>query len=1569
MDNSNDPKTSAEKTTEVKEEENETQEAEVQEVDTRIRVLSCKNVTNASTRGTLSTKSGFLQRQPECGVNGFLRYEAHLSGRLKSDSVSSNEVRRKDQRAGSTYHWDDEQIDRYIESNNFVLKVKKTMKGHDETPAKIATQVLVDLLGYDNVLRIFKDSQTQMGIHKPTATFQIKNMSYAVRKKKHNRSEASYTTENNSSTIEEEKQRDKILNDISLLLLPGRFTLLLGPPGAGKSVLLKLLAGKLNATRKFQLDGEITLNGHNIQEPAIQKVLPAMIGFASQEDHFEPFLTVRETLKYAHRSTRMCSKTSRKYENSLASHPKISNFGLFRIEDYKGNVIKCHHLDHLYSQKGRRILSSKDGEETHSDDEVTETNLVLDDLLIEFFLKIFGLVRCANTIVGNEVIRGISGGERKRLTSAEMVVGEKASLLLDDISTGLDSSTTLEIMNFIGALSKTNELVTVISLLQPPPEVFETFDDVIVLSEGRLIYHGPIALVLSFFNSVGYLCPDRIDVADFIQSVTKADNGQSAEDYRENGNQFYYKRLLPMNTQISDEQMKSLIRTEHPLYHSDQFAEAYKGWKTRKKHVRRKTKRSMSHEMMFMDSEEDLEYQPQHDGVHPAQMFAPFACNPVEELGNVLRHSMLLKRATIIQDIIRLSSTVIVALISGTIFFGIETTNPDGAQIVLGLLFSGIMFLATKNFFHAHISHAKVPLFLKYRNANFYHTITFVISHMITETCFVLVDTIIYSVLVFWLAGLGTSAAQFFTYLLVAFLYALQFVAVARTLGALANTPPAAMALTALLLNFFIYASGYVLVENLIPWWFRWIFWSSPASYALRSLALNTFLPAMDPRMSQPVTTFCRNGPQYTEVGQCALAQYSMAGYGFEWIWYGVIFLAGYLFVWVLLYALTLSFTVRKKKNIVKVEPKPIPRNNEDRKQEHRLTHIQELRNESMDLTFKNINYFVSMGKNNEFQLLTNISGYCEHGTMTALMGVSGAGKTTLLDLLSGRKNKGRIEGEIKINGDYVALKTFAANVGYVEQFDILCEFRTVAEEIFFTTALKLHQCAKPTRKAHAEYLIDLLELEEIRDTVIGIEGAGGIRLEERKRLSIALQMASNPDIIFLDEPTSGLDSRGAKMVIDVIRKIADEGRTIITTIHQPSTAVFQTFDNLVLMGAGGNLMYMGKIGENSCDLINYFEKLSDDIPTCPPNFNPSTWALTLVGQRKQELLTSWQNSKHREESLQKIKNLVESNLKPLTGLNQSRIQYAPTSFQLSELLKRTYIIYSRVPGYSITRNVGLLFFSLILGGLFYQLQWNSISAIVSGVAVLLIQATQNALLNYAPTISFNSEARPLFYKEVLSGLYRKRVYSLTQTLVEIPLLILQTLLCSWVFYFLVGFPANGNPRFDATSFFLFWFINFELCFVFINFAQLLSAACETPAVAQLIGGLILPIMIQVSGLLIPVSKISVFWQWLYWISPFHYALEGLVTTQFYCEGCRPTIDNIAQLTIVNNPCPASCPQVSFQGPGGIDISGYLSDVLMFQFDYNADNLAFDMWMLFLLAAVLYITKTFLHVYVNFTKR
>eukprot|EP00878_Enallax_costatus_P039821 GHUV01045738.1.p1 GENE.GHUV01045738.1~~GHUV01045738.1.p1 ORF type:complete len:521 (+),score=145.25 GHUV01045738.1:208-1563(+) len=250
-----------------------------------------------------------------------------------------------------------------------------------------------------------------------------------------------------------------------------------------------------------------------------------------------------------------------------------------------------------------------------------------------------------------------------------------------------------------------------------------------------------------------------------------------------------------------------------------------------------------------------------------------------------------------------------------------------------------------------------------------------------------------------------------------------------------------------------------------------------------------------------------------------------------------------------------------------------------------------------------------------ELELLKGVSGYAVPGKLMALMGGSGAGKTTLMDVICGRKTVGRTTGSLLVNGQPLVKSSWSRVVGYVEQMDVHTSAQTVIEALWFSGRLRLGpKLSDQQVRAFVEQVIDIVDLTDLSFNLVGAPGAaGGLSMEQMKRLTIAVELVANPSVVFLDEPTSGLDARAAAIVMRAVRNVALSGRTVMVTIHQPSIEIFESFDNLLLLQRGGRTTYFGPLGVESSQLIAYLQSVPGTAPIAPGQ-NPATWMLEVTG-------------------------------------------------------------------------------------------------------------------------------------------------------------------------------------------------------------------------------------------------------------------------------------------------------------------------------------------------------------------
>ncbi|KAG6606656.1 Pleiotropic drug resistance protein ABC Superfamily [Phytophthora cinnamomi] len=440
-----------------------------------------------------------------------------------------------------------------------------------------------------------------------------------------------------------------ILRNVSGVLKPGTMTLVLGQPGSGKSSLLKMLGGRLSTDmRTLRVDGEVTYNG--IAQGELRARLPQFVSFVDQHDKHLSTLTVKETLEFANACTG--GKLS-KHEEKLFS---------------RGTP-----------EQNQQALDVLRATYQHYPDVV---------------IRQLGLEACQNTILGDAMLRGVSGGERKRVTTGEMAFGNKFVLLMDEISTGLDSAATFDIISTQRSLAKALRKTVVISLLQPSPEVFALFDDVILLNDGYVMYHGPRSEALGYFERLGFRCPATRDVADFL-----LDLGTSKQRQYEVGAcpasacEFAH----AFETSSVRDDMTAALNT--PLDRS-----------------------------LLSDTSKFMEVRPEFH-----QNFWDGTLTLIRRQMTVtLRNTALLKS--------RFLMSVMLGLLNGSTFFQFDEAD---TQVVIGMVYVAINFVTVGQ-------SAQMPTFMnlrdvfnKQRGANFFRTSSFVLATSVSQIPLAFMETLL----------------------------------------------------------------------------------------------------------------------------------------------------------------------------------------------------------------------------------------------------------------------------------------------------------------------------------------------------------------------------------------------------------------------------------------------------------------------------------------------------------------------------------------------------------------------------------------------------------------------------------------------------------------------------------------------------------------------------------------------------------------------------------------------------------------------------------------------------------
>ncbi|XP_031487459.1 ABC transporter G family member 42-like [Nymphaea colorata] len=1248
-----------------------------------------------------------------------------------------------------------------------------------------------------------------------------------------------------------------ILKDVSGIIRPSRMTLLLGPPSSGKTTLLKALAGKLDSSLKVK--GEISYNGHKLKEFVPQKTS----AYISQHDVHIGEMTVKETLDFS----ASCQGVGARYD--------------------------------LLSELARREKEQGIHPEPEVDLFMKATAMkgVESSLQTDYTIKILGLDICRDTLVGDAMHRGISGGQKKRVTTGEMIVGPTKTLFMDEISTGLDSSTTYQIVKCLQQIVHLTEGTIFMSLLQPAPETFDLFDDIILLSEGQIVYQGPRDHVLEFFESCGFRCPERKGTADFLQEVTSK---KDQEQYWADNSKPY--RFVPVS----------------------EFVRRFKAF-----HVGQ-TIRS------------DLSVPYDRSKCHKAALV--FTKNSVPKW-DLLKTSfakewLLIKRNSFVY-IFKSVQIIIIAMIGATLFLRTNMpikTETDGAVFIGALLFSVII-----NMFNGipelSLTIVRLPVYFKQRDLLFYPAWVFTVPNMLLKIPISMIETTVWMAVTYYTIGFAPDAERFFKQFLLTFVLQQMAAGLFRLIAGVCRTMILADTGGALVLLLIFLLGGFTIPRGRIPGWWIWGYWSSPLTYAFNAISVNEFLA---PRwMNQKAADNIRS------LGIAVLDNVDVFATK-NWYWIGVAALVGFTVLFNFLFTIALQYldplgkpqAVISKEAIAEMEANheesnnaggprvSAPKSSKDdtfrrslsksdgnNTREMAMTRMSSAsnglhRNTDMALdsatgvapkrgmvlpfmplamSFKDVNYFVDMPPEmkdqgvteSRLQLLREVTGSFRPGVLTALMGVSGAGKTTLMDVLAGRKTGGYIEGDIRISGYPKNQETFARISGYCEQTDIHSPQITVKESLIYSAFLRLPPEVSDSEKmTFVDEVMELVELDNLKDALVGVPGVTGLSTEQRKRLTIAVELVANPSIIFMDEPTSGLDARAAAIVMRTVRNTVDTGRTVVCTIHQPSIDIFEAFDELLLMKRGGQVIYSGPLGTNSQKIIEYFEEIPG-VPKIHDKYNPATWMLEVSSISAEVRLKMDFAEYYRSSALcQRNKALVEQLSTPPAGSKDLYFttQYSQTSIgQFKTCLWKQFLTYWRSPEYNFVRYVYTLVAALLLGTIFWGVgnerkTSTDLFIIIGAMSGAVLFVGINNCSTVQPIVDVE---RTVFYRERAAGMYSALPYALAQVIVEIPYALFQALYYTIIVYAMMSF------EWTAPKVLWFFFITLFTFLYFTYYGMMTVAMTPNHEVAAIFAAAFYSVFNLFSGFFIPRPRIPKWWIWYYWICPVAWTVYGLIASQY----------------------------------------------------------------------------------------
>ncbi|KAI8969248.1 ABC-2 type transporter-domain-containing protein [Mycotypha africana] len=1192
-----------------------------------------------------------------------------------------------------------------------------------------------------------------------------------------------------------------ILDNLSGCCRDGEMLLVLGRPGAGCSSFLKVISNLRDSYT--HIGGEVTYGG--IDHKTFAERYRGQVCYNEEEDQHYPTLTTKQTLQFALRT-----KTP-----------------------------------------GNRLPN--------------ETKKDFVNRLIYLLGNMLGLTKQMDTMVGNAFVRGLSGGERKRLSIAEQMTTNSSINCWDCSTRGLDAASALDYVRSLRIMTDIFNITTIATLYQASNSIFNVFDKILLLDEGYCIYYGPVTEAKRYFENLGFHCPPRKSIPDFLTGICNPLEREIRPGFEETApahacefQKVYY------NSDIYKLMLEDLDNYKQTIS-AENKAQAFQD-AVREEHQKRAPKKS------------------------------PYIASFFQQVKALTIREHYLMSKDVMSLISRYGTMLIQGLVTASCFYALPMDG-QGAFSRAGAIFFSAMF-------NTFISQSELVRFLmgrpvleKHKQYALYRPSAYYIAQVILDIPYTLAQVLLYSICSYFMMGLNLTAGKFFTSLIFLFFLSMCMTGFFRFFGSITSSFFFATQLTGIILLATTTYTGYTIPYNKMHPWLFWIYYINPITYTYKGLISNEmdgqiyscegpgnaipFGPGYDD-WNYKVCTMQGGNPGEPFVRGEAYLETAYSYHAKDlWAPDFVVVVAFFIF-FTILTALSMEYVkLKKSSTLTKLylpgkapKSRTIEEEDERRRKQNEITENMGKISTGTTFSWQHVNYTVPI-KGGSIQLLNDIGGIVRPGHLTALMGSSGAGKTTLLDVLARRKTIGKVEGEIFLNGEAL-MNDFERITGYCEQMDIHQPAVTVREALCFSAQLRQPADVPIEEKNnYVEQIIQLLEMEDIADAQIGsVESGFGISIEERKRLTIGMELVGKPQLLFLDEPTSGLDAQSSYNIIRFIRKLADAGWPVLCTIHQPSAVLFEHFDHLLLLVRGGRTAYHGEIGKDSRTMIEYFE--SNGGPTCSPDANPAEYILEVVGagtagkvtQDWAEIWAASKEAKALQNELDEIARTADKN-----PTREAKTYATPYVTQFKLVFSRMSLAYWRSVDYNVGRSINIMFNALLTGFTFWKLGSSS-TDMQYKVFALFGTFIMAFTLIFLAQPKFITE-RTYFRREYASRYYSWLPWAISAILVELPYIIFFAAFFMFGFYWTTGMRNTS----EACGYFYIAFV--VLVFWSVSIGFVLAAISESPTTAALLNPTFLSVLILFCGLMQSPKAMPKFWSsWMYWLDPFHYYIEGLTVNE-----------------------------------------------------------------------------------------
>ena len=535
---------------------------------------------------------------------------------------------------------------------------------------------------------------------------------------------------------------------------------------------------------------------------------------------------------------------------------------------------------------------------------------------IDSVISLLGLGECENTILGNALIRGVSGGQKRRVTVGEMLVGDARAVFLDEYTNGLDTATAEDLTRGLKGWARENNATVVSTVQQPTPGLFAEYDEIIILNNAHVMYHGPRDDVVPFFASMGFQCPDDVDVCDFV--VDCVSQPQVALQRLQHGQRTRARAAAKARSAAgasaagvsaagTDEEMlmstKGLLTAAAaPCVTQSMMIAHYKSsvfYRDIMKDVKvffpgAVVPTASDNKAVNVKASDDAAVADAYVTDLSVEPLLPSdAAKAMYSTGYILALSSLMSLVLVRQGKIigrnkglimpRIMQSIVMGLIYGSLYWNIGASEYFLRVAVILICIAQVAFA---NMVELPVSVQTARIIYRQCAGGFYPTLLYVITASIVAIPLFITETVILVSILYFMTSFYVSAANYFTFFAISIVASFNMAVWFRFLASAATNESAAQSIAGPSTGIFMILGGFFITMNSMPVWLRWAMWISPFNWSVRALANNEFL---SPRYDEITDSGLRLGDVYLNMLDMKI--------GVEWIGFAVLYLFGVSFL------------------------------------------------------------------------------------------------------------------------------------------------------------------------------------------------------------------------------------------------------------------------------------------------------------------------------------------------------------------------------------------------------------------------------------------------------------------------------------------------------------------------------------------------------------------------------------------------------------------------------------------------------------------------------------------------